>query len=167
MNFRLWAVSVNLTLAMVVNMFRLVFSAVKYHIHTAILFTWTDYKTIFLPIVRPARSPVLTLADRMMLSPADRLRLLNCSPAVVLQLSSVRGVDLVPPAYVQRIQSSTQLSRGQVQPSLASSSFWEDLRTQSGSIALDDGASLRAVVLLLRSRSCYNDPVSRGRHLHI
>lgn len=22
-----------------------------YHIHTAILFTWTDYKTIFLPIV--------------------------------------------------------------------------------------------------------------------
>ncbi|KAI0058427.1 hypothetical protein BV25DRAFT_1830078 [Artomyces pyxidatus] len=25
-------------------------SAVKYHLHTAVLFTWTDYKTIFLPI---------------------------------------------------------------------------------------------------------------------
>ncbi|KAI9444016.1 UbiA prenyltransferase family [Lactarius indigo] len=35
---------------MVVNIFLLIFSAVKYHIHTAILFTWTDYKTIFLPI---------------------------------------------------------------------------------------------------------------------
>ncbi|KAN0134225.1 UbiA prenyltransferase family [Lactarius tabidus] len=35
---------------MVVNIFRLIFSMVKYHIHTAVLFTWTDYKTIFLPI---------------------------------------------------------------------------------------------------------------------
>jgi hypothetical protein len=52
---------------MVVNIFRLVFSAVKYHMHTAILFTWTDYKTMFLPIVRPTRSPVLTLPDRMVL----------------------------------------------------------------------------------------------------
>ena len=60
MNFRLWAVSVNLTLAMVVNIFLLIFSMVKYHIHTAILFTWTDYKTIFLPIVSTTRLPILT-----------------------------------------------------------------------------------------------------------
>ena len=59
MDIRLWAVSVNLTLAMVLNIFLLIFSAVKYHIHTAILFMWTDYKTIFLPIVSPTHSPVL------------------------------------------------------------------------------------------------------------
>jgi hypothetical protein len=91
----------------------------------------------------------LALLDRPLLFFVDRLRMLNCSPAVILQLYSVRCVDLVPPAYVQRIQSSTQLSRGQVQPSLASSSVWEDLRTQSSSLALDNGASLRAAVLLL------------------
>lgn len=60
MDIRLWAVSVSLTLAMVLNIFLLIFSTVKYHIYTAILFTWTDYKTIFFPIVRPTRSPVLT-----------------------------------------------------------------------------------------------------------
>ncbi|KAN0134222.1 Digeranylgeranylglyceryl phosphate synthase [Lactarius tabidus] len=35
---------------MVVNIFQLIFSALKYHIHTAILFTWTDFKTMVLPI---------------------------------------------------------------------------------------------------------------------
>jgi hypothetical protein len=60
MDIRLWAVSVNLTLAMVLNIFILIFSAVKYHIYTAILFMWTDYKTIFLPIVSPICSSVLT-----------------------------------------------------------------------------------------------------------
>ena len=110
MNFRLWAVSVNLTLAMVVNIFLLIFSMVKYHIHTAILFTWTDYKTIFLPIVSTTRSPILV--DRVVLILVDRLRLRHSSPTVILQPSSVWGVDLVPPAHVQRIQSSTQLSRG-------------------------------------------------------
>ena len=149
MNFRLWAVSVNLTLAMVVNIFLLIFSAIKYHIHTAILFTWTDYKTIFLPIVRPAPSPIVTLPDRMSLLPVDCLCLRHCSLEVVLQPSSVRCVDLVPPAYVQRIQSSTQLSRGQKQPSLASSSVWEDLRTESSSLALDNDPSLRTAVVLL------------------
>jgi hypothetical protein len=94
---------------MVVNIFLLIFSAVKYHMHTAILFTWTDYKTMFLPIVRPTCSPVLTLPDRIVLFLVDHLRLRNCSPTVILQSSSVHCVDLVPPAYVQRIQSSTQL----------------------------------------------------------
>jgi hypothetical protein len=36
---------------MVDFMLRLI-SAVQYHLHTALLFTWTDYKTIFFPIVR-------------------------------------------------------------------------------------------------------------------
>lgn len=148
MNFRLWAVSVNLTLAMVVNIFLLIFSAIKYHIHTAILFTWTDYKTIFLPIVCPA-PPVFILPDRLALLLVDCLCLRHCSLEVILQPSSVRCVDLVPPAYVQRFQSSTQLSRGQKQPSLASSSVWEDIRNESSSLALDNRPSLRTAVVLL------------------
>ena len=46
-----WSVSVNLTFAQAEDFLRQFFSAVSYHLHTAILFTWTDYKTIFLPIV--------------------------------------------------------------------------------------------------------------------
>ncbi len=29
-------------------------AAVQYHLYTAMLFTWTDYKTIFFPIVCPS-----------------------------------------------------------------------------------------------------------------
>ena len=46
-----WSVSVNLTFSQAEDFLRQFFSAVMYHLHTAILFTWTDYKTIFLPIV--------------------------------------------------------------------------------------------------------------------
>jgi len=45
-----WSVSVNLTFSQAEDFLRQFFSAVMYHLHTAILFTWTDYKTIFLPI---------------------------------------------------------------------------------------------------------------------
>ena len=146
MDIRLLAVSVNLTLAMVLNLFLLILSTVKYHIHTAILFTWTDYKTIFLPIVSHTRYPYFTRQIVFV----DHLCLRHCSPTVTLQPSSVRGVGSAPPTHVQRIQPSTQLPRGQsCQPSVASSSIWEDLRTQSGSLALDDSPSLRASVVYL------------------
>ncbi|KAI0253443.1 UbiA prenyltransferase family [Lactifluus subvellereus] len=36
---------------MAVDFILRLFLALKYHLHTAILFTWTDYKTIFFPIV--------------------------------------------------------------------------------------------------------------------
>ena len=43
-----------LTSIMVVDCLLRLISAVQYHLYTALLFTWTDYKTIFLPIVRPS-----------------------------------------------------------------------------------------------------------------
>jgi len=46
-----WSVPVNLTFSRAEEFLLRLFSVVKYHLHTAILFTWTDYKTIFLPIV--------------------------------------------------------------------------------------------------------------------
>ncbi len=46
-----WSVPVNLTFSRAENFIFDFFSAVMYHLHTAILFTWTDYKTVFLPIV--------------------------------------------------------------------------------------------------------------------
>ncbi len=52
-----WSVSVNLTFGQAEDFLRQFFSAVMYHLHTAILFTWTDYKTIFLPIVSIFVSP--------------------------------------------------------------------------------------------------------------
>jgi len=53
-----WSVPVNLTFSRVEQFLLKLFSIVKYHLHTAILFTWTDYKTIFLPIVSsPIRPP--------------------------------------------------------------------------------------------------------------
>src|SRR5882762_4231434 len=82
MNIRLWAVSVNLTLTMVVNIFLLIFSAVRYHIHTAILFTWTDYKTIFLPVVSPTLVLLVSPTDRMLPRPSlPAQRLLYSHPS--------------------------------------------------------------------------------------
>jgi hypothetical protein len=53
-----WSVPVNLTFSRAEAFLLKLFSIVKYHLHTAILFTWTDYKTIFLPIVSsPIRTP--------------------------------------------------------------------------------------------------------------
>lgn len=83
----------------------------------------------------------------MAFSLLDGLRLRNCSLTVFLQPSSMWGVDLVPPAHVQRIQPSTELPRGQSQPPVASSRVWEDLRTQSSSFALDDGSSLHTPLI--------------------
>ena len=39
----------------VVDLILQLISAIRYHLYTAILFTWTDYKTVFFPIVRPFR----------------------------------------------------------------------------------------------------------------
>ena len=46
-----WSISVTLTFCRAEDLLLEFFSAVMYHLHTAVLFTWTDYKTIFLPIV--------------------------------------------------------------------------------------------------------------------
>ena len=46
-----WSVPVNLTFSRAEHSLLNFFFAVMYHLHTAVLFTWTDYKTIFLPIV--------------------------------------------------------------------------------------------------------------------
>jgi len=61
-----WSIPVNLTFSRAEQFLLKLFAIVKYHLHTAILFTWTDYKTIFLPIVS---SPIRCL----FLSPHDTL----------------------------------------------------------------------------------------------
>ena len=43
-----WSISVTWTLCRVEDLES--FFPVMYHLHTAVLFTWTDYKTILLPI---------------------------------------------------------------------------------------------------------------------
>jgi hypothetical protein len=52
MNFRFASFHASLTSIMMVDFMLRLISAVQYHLHTALLFTWTDYKTIFFPIVR-------------------------------------------------------------------------------------------------------------------
>ena len=54
MNICLGSFPTYLTSIMVVGFILRLLSAVKYHLYTAILFTWTDYKTIFFPIVSPS-----------------------------------------------------------------------------------------------------------------
>ncbi|KAH9958196.1 UbiA prenyltransferase family-domain-containing protein [Russula dissimulans] len=48
--FASFSFPVTLTLFMVVHFILRLLSAVRYHLYTAMLFTWTDYKTIFFPI---------------------------------------------------------------------------------------------------------------------
>lgn len=43
-----------LTSIMPVGIVLQLIAAVQYHLYTAMLFTWTDYKTIFFPIVCPS-----------------------------------------------------------------------------------------------------------------
>jgi len=60
-----WSVPVNLTFSRAERFLLKLFAIVKYHLHTAILFTWTDYKTIFLPITAfaCATAPVQSLSS--------------------------------------------------------------------------------------------------------
>jgi hypothetical protein len=101
-----WSVSVNLTFSQAEDFLRQFFSAVLYHIHTAILFTWTDYKTIFLPIVS-----ILFLLCYLVVMPcfADCLRLCDCTRTVLIQPVTMLVMDLVPPTPVQCVQPSPQL----------------------------------------------------------
>lgn len=54
MNFCFGPFPTYLTSLMAVGFILRLLSAVQYHLYTAILFTWTDYKTIFFPIVSPS-----------------------------------------------------------------------------------------------------------------
>jgi hypothetical protein len=60
MNLRLGSLPAVLTSIMLDFILRLLL-ALQYHLYTAILFTWTDYKTIFLPVV--SRSSVRRSLD--------------------------------------------------------------------------------------------------------
>ncbi|KAI9459388.1 UbiA prenyltransferase family [Russula earlei] len=55
---------------MVVHFILRLLSAVRYHLHTAVLFTWTDYKTIFFPITvfACATAPVRSFSDLLQCS---------------------------------------------------------------------------------------------------
>jgi hypothetical protein len=54
MNFCFASFRAFLTSIMPVGIVLQLIAAVQYHLYTAMLFTWTDYKTIFLPIVCPS-----------------------------------------------------------------------------------------------------------------
>jgi hypothetical protein len=101
-----WSVSVNLTFSQAEDLLRQFFAAVRYHLHTAILFTWTDYKTIFLPIVS---MPFLLLHSVVTSYFADCLCLCNCTCTVLLQPVTMLVMDLVPFTPVQCFQPSPQL----------------------------------------------------------
>ncbi|KAI0262562.1 UbiA prenyltransferase family-domain-containing protein [Gloeopeniophorella convolvens] len=60
-----WSISVNLTFNKAEDLLSYFYSSVQYNLHTAILFTWTDYKTIFLPITAfaCATAPVQSLSS--------------------------------------------------------------------------------------------------------
>ena len=98
-------------------------SAVQYHLYTALLFTWTDYKTIFFPIVSPPLPDVCSICAQQTVG---CLCLCNGTRAVVLWPLPMLPMGVVSLAPVQRIQSSTQHRRRQTQPPVASSSVWED-----------------------------------------
>ncbi|KAI0044257.1 hypothetical protein FA95DRAFT_1562451 [Auriscalpium vulgare] len=58
-----------------------IFAFVRYHLHTAVLFTWTDYKTIFLPITAfaCATGPVHSLSNLLQCWTWIWLHLLLCN----------------------------------------------------------------------------------------
>ena len=78
-----WSVPVNLTFSRAEHFLLNFFSAVMYHLHTAILFTWTDYKTIFLPIVSFLIRYLFSCVDALLrrLPLPVRRHLYNHSPA--------------------------------------------------------------------------------------
>ena len=78
-----WSVSVNLTFSQAEDFLRQFFSAVMYHLHTAILFTWTDYKTIFLPIVSMRSLLHSVITNVLLRRPPSPVQLHLYSPSLV------------------------------------------------------------------------------------
>ena len=81
MNFCFGPFPTYLTSLMAVGFILRLLSAVQYHLYTAILFTWTDYKTIFFPVVSPSLSDVYPTCAQQTVG---RLCLRNGTRAVVL-----------------------------------------------------------------------------------
>ena len=106
-----WSVPVNLTFSRAEDFLLNFFSAFMYHLHTAILFTWTDYKTIFLPIVSLLIRylPFLFPPSPLTLCFVDCLCLCNGTCTITLQPTPMLDMDLVSSTLMQCIQPSAQL----------------------------------------------------------
>ena len=104
MDIRLWAISVNLTLAMVLNILLLIFICGQVP-YTHRYSLYVDRLQDHLPTHCKSYS-FFCPHSTMVLFFVDRLRLRNGSHTVILQPSSVRGVGSAPPTYVQRIQQA-------------------------------------------------------------
>lgn len=80
-------------------------AALQYHLHTAILFTWTDYKTIMFPVVSTpphlANIPVLKLLT-------EHVRCGNGTSKVRISSFLGCGVDMDASTSLQRIKPSKE-----------------------------------------------------------
>ena len=101
-----WSVPVNLTFSRAEDLLVNFFSAVMYHLHTAILFTWTDYKTIFLPIVSFLIRYLFSCPPPVTPCFVDSICLCDGTCTIILQPTTMLDMDLVSSTLMQCIQPS-------------------------------------------------------------
>jgi hypothetical protein len=102
----------------------LLFTTVRWHMHTLILFTYTDYKTIFIPVVSLAHA--LSLAPPL-LTVVDHVRSSRCTCALTATPPERVRMDMAPPPPVQRVQSIQDARRRYGYPGVAPYTFWTRL----------------------------------------
>ena len=83
--------------------FDAMFAAIRWHIHTLILFTYTDYKTIFIPVVSIPHPPSLSLV--LLLNVVDRVCSSRCPCAFATPPVERCSMDMAAPPPVQRVES--------------------------------------------------------------
>ena len=97
--------------------------AIRRHVHTAILFTWTDYKTIFMPVVRTFFFHIMSV--RLLTSLVSDCLCLCHYPFIFSFSSSARySLDMASPPPLQRLQPSLLQDRRLPKPTMATPPLW-------------------------------------------
>ena len=124
---------------------RCVMSTAQYHIHTLILFTWTDYKTILVPVVNLLLQQV-RVGSRVV---SQDFIWLRHSPLHSIS-NLVWGVAwiMATPAHLQHLQSSKEPGRRRDQSSLATPSIRKNHRNPSDHASLGYRGRLPFLVLV-------------------
>lgn len=119
------------------------------HIHTLLLFTWTDYKTIFLPIVSTfhiaASHNFLKFCDDLI----DGIRICHGPSPFVLETIAGLHMDMVPYGSLQRLQSSRRQRGGCYQPAMEAFTIRSRDDVSGHGISLDNGHALHTLVCVL------------------
>ena len=134
------------------------------HLHTIILFTWTDYKTIFFPIV--SRVPlILSIAHIDFIHNTIDLICLNNSPgSLPVTLAASLLVDMAAFNSLRCRQSIFVQRRGRNKSTMEATPLWPCHCVAGTTTSLVNGHSMCSLVGDLWNRLGVGNPLPCSRH---